>query len=294
MSTVATPGIDAPRVTDWLAGCVPGLEPPLAFTRVGEGQSNLTFRVDDAAGRAVVVRRPPLGEILASAHDVAREYRVLTSLASAGGRVPRTYALCTDLDVTGAPFYAMEHVDGLILTRTETAERLAPEVRARVATALAETLAALHSVDVDVVGLADFKRPESLISRQLRRWRRQWEASRTRALPAIDEVGELLAARMPEERETVLLHGDYHLHNIVLGDDGGVRVNAIAPGFFPSEMTAELIGDEGSQRFFERRVPMRRPGRADELDGVLLFLATDASSYCTGQVITIDGGWTIR
>jgi len=223
VSAVAVPGIDAPRVTSWLTERMTELEPPLRFTRVGEGQSNLTFRVDDAAGRALVLRRPPLGEILASAHDVAREHRILTALRATGVAVPRTLGLCDDTTVTGAPFYAMEHVDGLILTTVAAAERLAPEGRATAARAIAATLARLHAVDLDAAGLGDFKRPESLVSRQLRRWKRQWEASKTRELPQLDEVGELLAARMPDERETVLLHGDYHLHNVVLGDDGGVR-----------------------------------------------------------------------
>ena len=223
MSVVAIPGIDASSVTTWLAERLPELEPPLRFTRVGEGQSNLTFRVDDAAGARLVLRRPPLGEILASAHDVAREHRILSALGATEVPVPRMLALCDDAAVTGAPFYAMEHVDGLILTRVEAAKRLDHSVRAAAASAVATTLAKLHAVDLDAIGLGDFKRRESLISRQLRRWKRQWEASKTRELPAIDEVGDLLAAQMPEERETVMLHGDYHLHNVVLGTDGSVR-----------------------------------------------------------------------
>ena len=218
-----TSAIDAARVTVWLTDRLPDLEPPLEFERVGEGQSNLTFRVADGAGRAVVLRRPPLGEILASAHDVAREYRILTALRPADVPVPMTLGLCEDVGVTGAPFYAMEHVDGLVLTRLATAERLAPEQRAAAGQALAATLAQLHRVDLDAIGLAGLRRPESLAARQLRRWKRQWDASKTRDLPAIDEVAEYLAARMPEERETVLLHGDYHLHNLVLGEDGSVR-----------------------------------------------------------------------
>ena len=216
-------GIDVGRVTEWLAVHVPELEPPLAFTRVGEGQSNLTFRVDDDGGRRIVLRRPPLGQILASAHDVAREHRILSSLRRAGFPVPRPLGLCEDVDVTGAPFYAMEHVDGVILTRTSTAERLPPDVRAAVGRAIPATLARLHAVDLDAVGLGDFRRPESLISRQLRRWRRQWEASKTREVPDIEDVAHRLEAHLPEERETVLLHGDYHLHNLVLGENGRVR-----------------------------------------------------------------------
>jgi aminoglycoside phosphotransferase (APT) family kinase protein len=219
----ATHGIDSARVTAWLADHVPLLEAPLRFIRVGEGQSNLTYRVEDDAGRTLVLRRPPLGEILASAHDVAREFRILSCLAPAGAPVPRTYALCDDPAVTGAPFYVMEHVDGVILTDVKTAEQLDPDVRAAAARSVASTLADLHAVDVDAVGLADFRRPESLISRQLRRWTRQWEASKTRELPAVDEVARRLTSRMPDERETVLLHGDYHLQNFVLAPDGGVR-----------------------------------------------------------------------
>jgi aminoglycoside phosphotransferase (APT) family kinase protein len=217
------PGIDLHRVGDWLAEHVPELTTPLSFTRIGEGQSNLTFRVDDAAGRRLVLRRPPLGEILASAHDVVREHRILTALHPAGFPVPRTIGVCEDVSVTGAPFYAMEHVDGVVLSRVAAGEQLAPGVRGLLGREIAATLAQLHAVDLDGIGLGDFRRPESLISRQLRRWRRQWEASKTRDLADIDDVAAWLEARMPEEREVVLLHGDYHLSNLVLGEDGSVR-----------------------------------------------------------------------
>jgi aminoglycoside phosphotransferase (APT) family kinase protein len=221
MSTV--PGIDADRVGRWLEEQPLGLAAPFMFTRVGEGQSNLTFRVDEGAGRRLVLRRPPLGKILASAHDVVREHRILTALGPTGFPVPRTLGLCEDVAVTGAPFFVMEHVDGLVLSRVATAETLAPETRAQLGRQIAATLAQLHEVDIDAAGLGDFRRPESLISRQLRRWRRQWEASKTRELTDIEEVAAWLEARMPEEREVVLLHGDYHLNNFVLGDDGTVR-----------------------------------------------------------------------
>ena len=219
----AAHGIDEPRVTAWLAERLPQLAPPFRFERVGEGQSNLTYRVDDTAGRSVVLRRPPLGELLASAHDVAREHRILSGLSSVGARVPETYALCDDPAVTGAPFYVMEHVDGLVPARVATAERLSPAARGAAAEELATTLHELQSVDLDAAGLADLRRSHSLVSRQLRRWTQQWEHSRTRDLPAIDEVAAELAARMPEERETVLVHGDYRLDNAVLGADGGLR-----------------------------------------------------------------------
>jgi aminoglycoside phosphotransferase (APT) family kinase protein len=216
-------GISQARLTPWLVERLPELEPPFRFTRVGEGQSNLTFRVDDAAARSVVLRRPPLGEILASAHDMDREHRILSGLADAGARVPQPLAACDDPDVTGAPFYVMEHVDGLILTKVRTAEGLAPAARTHASRSLVETLVELQAVDLDAAGLGDFKRPESLASRQLRRWRRQWEASKTAELPVVEQVAEQLAAVMPEEHESVLVHGDYRLDNAVLADDGEVK-----------------------------------------------------------------------
>jgi aminoglycoside phosphotransferase (APT) family kinase protein len=213
----APPGIDVAAVGAWLGEHVPGLEPPFVFTRIGDGQSNLTFRVEDTQRRSVVVRRPPLGEILASAHDVVREHRILTALHPVGFPVPRTLGVCEDASVTGAPFYAMEHCDGI------AAEGLERASRAGAGRNIAATLAELHAVDLDGIGLGDFRRPESLISRQLRRWRRQWEASKTRELDDVEDVAAWLEARMPEEHETVLLHGDYHLHNFVFGPDGRLR-----------------------------------------------------------------------
>jgi aminoglycoside phosphotransferase (APT) family kinase protein len=215
-------GIDEQPVTEWATAHVPGLRAPLRFTRVGEGQSNLTFRVDDDAGRTVVLRRPPLGEILASAHDMGREHRILTGLSAAGTRVPQPLAFCDDVDVTGAPFYVMAHVDGAILTTVSAAERLVADARATAGRSLVETLVELQAVDLDGAGLADFRRPESLASRQVRRWTRQWEASKTRELPVVDEVAAELAARLPDERESVLVHGDYRLDNAVLAPDGRV------------------------------------------------------------------------
>ena len=217
------PGIDEGRLTPWLADRLPELEPPFRFVRVGEGQSNLTFRVEDATRRAVVLRRPPLGEILASAHDMDREHRILTGLAGAGARVPRPLAACNDPDVTGAPFYVMEHVDGVILTKVKAAEELPPAARATAARSLVQTLTELQAVDLDAAGLGDFKRPESLASRQLRRWTRQWHASKTAELPVVEEVAERLADQMPEEHESVLVHGDYRLDNAVLAADGEVK-----------------------------------------------------------------------
>src|SRR5436190_16226993 len=154
-TTTAHAGIDGPAVTRWVAGHVEAVEPPLVFARIGEGQSNLTYRVRDAAGRILALRRPPTGEILESAHAMAREYRVLTGLAAADMPVPRPLAICDDPSVTGAAFYVMEHVDGLVLSTVESAERLGPEARARAGTSMIETLARLQGTDLEATGLAE-------------------------------------------------------------------------------------------------------------------------------------------
>jgi aminoglycoside phosphotransferase (APT) family kinase protein len=219
----AAPGVDVAAVTAWVTEQVPGLEPPFAFARMGEGQSNLTYRVSDAAGRTVILRRPPTGEILPSAHDMGREYRVLTGLAAADMPVPRPLALCEDTTVTGAAFYVMEHVDGLVLSTVAAAERLAPDARAQAGKSLVATLARLQTTDLEATGLSDMRRPGSYGSRQVRRWRRQWEASRTRELPLVDGLADRLEAGVPEETEVVVVHGDYHLLNAIVGPDGQVR-----------------------------------------------------------------------
>ena len=217
------PGVDVERLAPWLSAQLPGLVPPFSFTRIGAGQSNLTYRLTDAEGASVVLRRPPLGEILASAHDMGREHTVLSALAGAGARVPRPLAFCDDVAVIGAPFYVMEHVDGLVLSSVETAERLDPVARTSTAEGMAGTLARLHALDVDAIGLGSLRRPDSLGARQLRRWTKQWHASKTRELRDVDEVGELLAKRLPEEREQCLVHGDYHLGNALVSPGGEIQ-----------------------------------------------------------------------
>ena len=222
-TVINVPGIDLARVTPWLVEHVPDLEPPLELTRVGEGQSNLTYRVRDASGRKIVLRRPPTGDILPSAHDMAREYRVRRGLASENMPVPRPLALCEDPEVTGAVFYVMEHVDGLVLTMLETAERMTPAARAETGRSLVRTLVRLQSTDLEASGLAEMRRPGSYGSRQLRRWRRQWEASRTRDLPLVDALADRLEANVPEETNVTVVHGDFHLLNVIVGPNGEVR-----------------------------------------------------------------------
>ncbi len=212
-------GIEAARVSEWLAGATE-LEPPLSYARIGNGQSNLTYRVVDACGRRAVLRRPPLGAVLESAHDMAREYRIVSGLSRVGAPVPATLALCNDLEVTGAPFYVMELVDGAIVYTDVDALALPVDARRTAGLEMGRTLARLQDADLAAAGLGDLRRSTPYTARQLRRWRGQWEASRTRELPAVDELADRLEAAMPPEHEQVLVHGDYRLDNLVVRDDG--------------------------------------------------------------------------
>ena len=216
-------GVDVRRVTEWFQAHAPEVEPPLDFELIAGGRSNLTFRVTDTADHAWVLRRPPLGQVLATAHDMGREHRIISALAPTDVPVAPVVGLCTDEDVNGAPFYVMGFVDGLIARNAEASRRLSPDARANAGRQLAEVLARIHAVDLDAVGLADLGRHEGYIERQLKRWYSQWESSKTRELPVVDEVHDALAARVPEQGPATIVHGDYRLDNCILGPDGTIR-----------------------------------------------------------------------
>jgi aminoglycoside phosphotransferase (APT) family kinase protein len=219
-------GLDAPAVSAWLDGCALGLRLPLGFQRVGRGQSNLTFLVTDAAGAQLILRRPPLGRLLASAHDVAREHRILRALQGTPVPTPAVLAFTDDPSVTSAPLLAVEHVDGLVVDDLQVAEALTPQTRQRLGLALASALAPIHAVDLAAIGLADLASHKPYAARQLKRWRRQWEDSRTRELPAVTELADRLESAMPPQREVTLVHGDFHLLNVIAAPDGA-RVRAV-------------------------------------------------------------------
>lgn len=223
VDAAAVPGIDVDRVGAWLRSAVPGLGAPLAFERIGDGRSNLTYRVRGADGGALILRRPPVGRRLRGAHDVVREHRLLAAMGAVGVPVPAVRGLCTAEEVTGAPFFLMDLVDGVVVADADAASALGPAARAAAGPALVDALATIHAADVGEAGLADLARPTPYVERQLRVWSRQWEASRTRELPAIERVAERLARTPPAERRTAVVHGDYKLENVVLGPDGAVR-----------------------------------------------------------------------
>ena len=216
-------GLDRERLEGWFREAVPGAVPPLRYERIAGGRSNLTYRVLDAGGGRFILRRPPLGARLGSAHDMGREHRILAGLAGTAVPTPQPLAMCADESVTGAEFYVMELVDGLVLRdEDEVAAAFAEADRRQLGEALVDTLADLHAVDPDAAGLGELGRRDGYAERQLKRWMRQWEASKTRELDAMEETHRLLSARVPEQRETSIVHGDYRLDNVIVTPQGEI------------------------------------------------------------------------
>jgi aminoglycoside phosphotransferase (APT) family kinase protein len=216
------PGLDIPAVEQWILAHVDQLHPPVTFRSVGRGRSNLTYLVEDQDGGRAVLRRPPLGSPTEAAHDLSRERLTLAGMSAAGQPVPRIVAFCEDIAVTGAQFYVMEHVDGIVPDCAESVAGLSAVARAAVAPSLAQTLAGLHAADLERVGL-NTGRGGDYGARQLRRWSRQWETTRTRDLQAVDDLAARLSATLPRQRGVTIVHGDYTVFNSVLGPDGTVR-----------------------------------------------------------------------
>ncbi len=222
------PGIENPLgLAKWLAGAdLTDLGELRAVQLISGGRSNLTYRLD-LDGGPIVLRRPPLGHVLPTAHDMSREYRVLTALTGTAVPVPQPLASCQDTDVIGAPFYLMRFVDGAILRTVQDGAVLSPEQAAELSNLMAETMAAIHSVDIAAVGLADFGRPAGYLARQLTRWQRQRELSNTRELPGYTELVERLAAGMPTSADGTLVHGDFRLDNTLVTLAQPARVAAV-------------------------------------------------------------------
>lgn len=229
--TEAPRGIDAPRVTEWFEAHVKGVEPPLDFTLVAGGRSNLTFLVTDQAGERYVLRRPPTGHLLPTAHDMAREHRIIAAMAPAGVPVPPALGLCEDPGVSGAPFYVMGFVDGVIARNESDVQVYFDEAaRGRAGLALIDTLADIHLADPDAIGLGDLSRKEGYIARQLKRWYSNYQAANQarggESLPAMDRLHDRLSAAIPDQGPATVVHGDYRLDNCILSPDGS-RVEAV-------------------------------------------------------------------
>jgi aminoglycoside phosphotransferase (APT) family kinase protein len=215
----APDGLDLDALRGYFARHVDGADDrPLTASLIAGGRSNLTYHVTDGV-HAWVVRRPPLGHVLATAHDMRREHRVMSALQGSAVPVPVTRALCTDESVIGAPFYVMDRVEGRVVRSTaELADFPVDDARA-VSHALIDVLAALHAVDAEAVGLGDFGRPDGFLARNVARWGTQWEANKTRELPQIDELARRIQAALPQSGPSAIVHGDYRLENTMLAPD---------------------------------------------------------------------------
>ncbi len=222
----AVAGIDAATVAGWIEQLGIAFTAPLQFERIGLGQSNLTYLARDAENRKWVLRRPPLGTLLASAHDVAREARILSALEGTAVPTPRVYGL-TRVAGSGSPqesdvaLLLMEYVDGLVVDRMPIAESLSPQRRRQIGLSLPATLAKVHAVDIKQVGLDTLASHKPYAQRQLKRWAGQWELSKTRELPALDDLTRRLIAATPERQELTLVHGDFHLRNVITSHTTG-------------------------------------------------------------------------
>ncbi|MEV0144591.1 MULTISPECIES: phosphotransferase family protein [unclassified Nonomuraea] len=212
---MTVPGIDLPRLSAWMADHVPDTGEPLSVSLISGGRSNLTYLVE-GRDRRVVLRRPPLGHVLPTAHDMRREWRVISALASTPVPVPEPVAFCADEDVIGAPFYLMGHVEGAAVRTKEELGEPEPEHARRLSERLAEVLAAIHAVDYREVGLDGFGRPDGYLARQLDRWCQQWERSKTAELPEYDRLVTRLRDRLPPASAGTLVHGDYRLDNTLV------------------------------------------------------------------------------
>jgi aminoglycoside phosphotransferase (APT) family kinase protein len=246
---ITVPGIaDVPRLVRWLdANGVPAGRSLSGIELFSGGKSNLTYRLSvppgspDAAGSSgssdspgaggdLVLRRPPLGHVLPTAHDMGREYRVISALHGTDVPVPEPVAHCPDPEVIGAPFYVMRYVPGLVLRTAEDADHITTAQATEISERLVDTLAAIHQVDVAAVGLDGFGRPDGYLARQLKRWQRQWELSVTRELPSFDRLVTRLAERLPPDgaaRPATLVHGDFRLDNVLIETRPRVRINAV-------------------------------------------------------------------
>lgn len=220
-----TPGLDLAAFRTWYDGQRPGeIAGALSGRLIAGGKSNLTYELTDGISWWIV-RRPPLGHVQATAHDMGREHTVMSALAGTDVPVPTTYAHCADTEVIGAPFYVMERIEGTAYRSASQLEPLGPERTAAIADRMVDVLAALHAVDPAAVGLAEFGRPQGFLERQVRRWGQQLEGSKTTDRPHADELHRRLTERVPDDDAAWagIVHGDYRLDNLLTGADDHIK-----------------------------------------------------------------------
>jgi aminoglycoside phosphotransferase (APT) family kinase protein len=226
-SLAMVPGVDQAELMAWMRKLDSDLTPPVTARRIGVGQSNLTYMLSDAAGHRWVLRRPPMGHRLNSAHDVLREARILSALARTGVPVPRIHGVAQAGEIGDEPLVLMEFVDGLVISDVAASRTLPERARHSAGIALPETLGRIHAVDLGAVNLTDLASHSPYAQRQLKRWSGQWERSKTRELADLDLLTDRLTAAVPPPRELTLVHGDLHLRNIVVSAFDGEILAAL-------------------------------------------------------------------
>lgn len=219
-------GYNTERVEAWIRDNVSSLHPPLSWTRLEGGHSNLTYRLEDRGGNRAVIRRPPMGELLRGAHDMWREWSLISALGPTAVPVPAALGFCEDVDVTGARFYVMEYVEGHALWTLDDTLRYVPEERREdLAHVFIDVLTELHALDPDAVGLGDLGKKEDYVGRQLRAWYRSWTASVGPARyddPRAHALYEFFLANIPEQGPARVVHGDYSIRNCLCRPDGTI------------------------------------------------------------------------
>ena len=218
---------DEGRLADFLRGRLEGSERPLRVRQFGGGAANLTFHLD-FDGQEYVLRRPPLGPVAPSSHDMAREYRVLSVLHRAFPEAPRALLFCEDASVVGALFFVMERRKGIVVRRSLPEAFAAPaDAPRRMSEALVDTLARFHAVDFGALGLGDLGKPEGFLSRQIAGWHDRWQRAKVDEVPVLDDVHAWLVAHVPAESAMALVHNDYKLDNVMLDEGNPGRVVAV-------------------------------------------------------------------
>ena len=220
MVSSSPPGLELPKLTEWLDSELPGLrEGALVAQPLSGGFSNLTYRVSDGVSDWVV-RRPPLGHVLPSAHDMSREYRIISALAPTDVPVATPLAFCADEDVIGARFYVMSYVEGQVVDEHNLPASTTTAALTALYDRMVDALILIHKLDPEQVGLGDLGRPRGFLERQVKRWHTQWEASQTRSLADIDLAVDLLLADLPNRSVTTIVHGDYRIGNVLFSPSG--------------------------------------------------------------------------
>jgi aminoglycoside phosphotransferase (APT) family kinase protein len=219
-------GLDLDALGRYLTDQQVALAGALSSELISGGRSNLTYLVTDGSSNWVL-RRPPLGQILAGAHDVAREHRVMAALGSTNVPVPTMVALCEDDSVLGVPFYLMDRIDGTVLRTPELVAELPEPVRARLGDALITTLADLHDVDYEAIGLGNLGRPDGYLQRQVDRWTKQYQKIKIRELPHVDDIVATLRQSMPVSTLSSIVHGDYRIDNVIVAPDDAATIAGV-------------------------------------------------------------------